>query len=75
MLLRQADAPGDFTLTAQFLLAGLDDNSVLRQTRTQDISLEQIADNWEPSSVASLPGEPTSVPSTARPAVTGECTT
>ncbi|MGO4618026.1 hypothetical protein AB4305_33695 [Nocardia sp. 2YAB30] len=47
VLLGQADTPGDRTLTAQLLLAGLGADLVLHQTRNQHIPLEQIADNWE----------------------------
>lgn len=46
-LLQQAQPPGDPSLTAQLLLAGLDARLVLHQVREQHIPLTRIADNWE----------------------------
>lgn len=46
-LLRQLRPHADTTLTAQFLIAGLDARLVLHQIHVQHIPLERIADAWE----------------------------
>ncbi|MTE13144.1 TetR/AcrR family transcriptional regulator [Nocardia aurantiaca] len=47
LLLRQADAPGDISLTADTLLATLDAGLVLHQIRELGYTLEQVGDHWE----------------------------
>ncbi|WP_369633573.1 TetR/AcrR family transcriptional regulator [Nocardia sp. JMUB6875] len=46
LLLRQAGAPGDISLTADTLLATLDAALVLHQIRALGYTLEQVGDHW-----------------------------